>query len=473
MTAMQLPPFPSFPAPIQTARFFKDPFTLIKECRRKLGDLFTLRLLGMGNWVFVSQPDHIREVFKAPPDVLVSGEINASTLGFMLGLDATFCLDGEAHLKRRKLMHPFFNGRAVLDKVDLIREVTITETAKFPHGQPFAFQPWSLHSALVVVMNLLFAASKPKDLEALTTAFERFAHDGLRSPLLLMPFLQWNLGRFSPWGRILELRRQAIVAFDRAIAERREHPELFGEGDVAAVICAYRTEAGEPLASESIRDEILNDIFAGHETTGNTLAWCLECALTHPRVLERLREEIDGVLGGEPIRAENLKSLPYTLAFLEECFRLRPLAPTEGIRLVKQAFQLGEFLLPPGTILVHSSPLFAERPELFEDPDTFEPERFLDRKMKPFTWNPFGGGRRMCLGKGLAEVELAVAMATLLARFDIRLAQDKVLPERAGFFFAPSQGLRITVSPRPARARTTLAQTASDSSSRQASEPSA
>jgi cytochrome P450 len=451
MNAMKLPPFPSLPAPLQTARFFKDPFSLTKECRRKLGDLFTLRLLGLGNWVFVSQPDHIREVFKAPPDVLVSGEINASTLGFMLGLDATFCLDGDAHLKRRKLMHPFFNGRAVLEKVDLMREVTLAELEKFPAAGPFPFQPWSLHSSLVVVMTLLFGASKPADLEELTEVFENFAHKGLRSPLLMMPFLQLNLGRFSPWGRILGLRKKTFEVFDRAIAERRERPEEFAGRDVAAQVCAWRNEAGEMLSAESIRDEILNDIFAGHETTGNTLSWCLECALTHPPVLEKLRAELDGVLAGEPIRAEHLKSLPYLLAFLEECFRCRPLAPTEGIRMVKQPFQLGEFLLPPGTIVVHSSPLFAERPEIFEDPDTFEPERFVDRKMKPFTWNPFGGGRRMCLGKGLAEVELAVTVAILFSRYDIKLAQAKVEMERAGFFFAPSQGLLIEVTPRPAQ----------------------
>lgn len=451
MNEMRLPPFPRLPAPLQTARFFKDPFTLTKACRRQLGDLFTLRLLGLGNWVFVSQPDHIREVFKAPPDVLVSGEINASTLGFMLGLDATFCLDGEAHLKRRKLMHPFFNGRAVLEKIDLIRDATVAELDKFPLGRPFPFQPWSLHSSLVVVMHLLFGASKKEDLDELTEVFERFAHQGLRSPLLMMPFLQWNLGKLSPWGKILGLRQRAFEVFDQAIAERREKPEAFAGRDVAAVVCAWRNENGEPLPAQSIRDEMLNDIFAGHETTGNTLAWCLECALTHPPVLEKLRAELDGVLAGEPIGAGHLKSLPYLLAFLEECFRCRPLAPTEGIRMVKQPFQLGEFLLPPGTIVVHSSPLFAERPEIFEDPDTFEPERFVDRKMKPFTWNPFGGGRRMCLGKGLAEVELAVTLAILFSRYDIKLAQQKVEMERAGFFFAPSQGLMIEVSPRQAQ----------------------
>ncbi len=437
-----LPPFPAISALNQTIRFFKDPFALTSQCRRELGDLFTLHLFGMGKWVFVSSPEHLKEVFKAPPDVLVSGEINSAMLGFLLGKDATFCLDEEKHLERRKLMHPYFNGRAVLEKVDLIRDSTLEELAKWPE-QPFSFLPWAMHTSLAVIMRLVFGASSADELSELTSVFERYSHDGLRSPLLMMPPLQINLGRFSPWGRILEQRREVYATFSRAIAARRAEPELYGDGDIASILCRMQGENGNLLSEESIRDEILTDLFAGHETTAKVLTWAAECALTHPEALAKLRDEVDSALGGEPIRAEHLKQLPYTLAFLEETQRYRPLAPFAGIRLVKSPFQLGDFLLPPGTTVVQCLPLLAQRTEIFAAPDEFEPEHFFERKMKPFTWNPFGGGRRMCLGKGLAEVELAVFLATILSCFEISLAQETVERIRAGFFFAPSHGLLI------------------------------
>ena len=447
MPISNLPPSPRMSALTQTIRFFKDPFALTSYCRRELGDLFTLRLLGMGNWVFATEPQHIKEVFKAPPDVLVSGEVNAAMLGFMLGQEATFSMDGDPHLKRRKLMLPFFNGKGLLEKIELIREVTKAELAKIPHGEPFCFGPFAMRISLGVVMHIFFGASPKTEVEELTRVFERYAEDGLRSPLLMLPLLQLNLGRFSPWGRILGLRKRAFDAFARAIASRRASPALFEKGDVASLLCEWRDENGLPLSEESIRDEVFNDLFAGHETTAKVLSWSLVCALSHPQALARLREELDRVLGGGPIRADHLKELPYTMAFLEETRRYQPLAPFAGVRLAKQPFALGGYLIPPGTKVVQGISVLAERQEIFENPEKFEPERFLTGT-KPYNWNPFGGGRRMCLGKGLAEVELAVFLATLLTSFDIELAQPSVERERAGFFFAPSHGLKLVIRPR-------------------------
>lgn len=447
MSNTQLPPFPNISALQQTKRFFKDPFALISDCHRDLGDLFALRLLGMGNWVFVSRPDHIKEVFKAPPDVLVSGEINAKMLGFLLGTDATFSLDGDAHLQRRKLMHPYFNGKRVLENIGLIHRVAETGMANWPVGKEFPFLPWSMHVSLRVMMDLIFGASEASEVEKLTASFQRYAEDGLRSPLLMLPFLQLNLGRFSPWGRILALRAEVFAEFDRAVAQRRQNPGSLEQRDIAGLLCEGSSDLG-PLSDSSIREEIFNDLFAGHETTAKVLAWALECTFTYPEAGARLREEIDRVLGKDPITADHLKSLPYTQAFLEEVRRMRPLAPFAGVRLVKQPFSLDGFLLPPGTTIVQALPLLAARPEIFDDPTSFKPERFMDMTIKPFTWNPFGGGRRMCLGKGLAEVELVVFLATMLQKFEFQSVQRTIEKVRAGFFFAPSKDLPIRVTPR-------------------------
>lgn len=447
MRVAHLPPSPALSKLTQTIRFYKDPFNLLDECHRKLGDLFCLRLIGMGNWVFASDPEHLKTIFKAPPDTLVVGEVNSSILGFMLGPNAIFSLDGDPHFERRKLMQPYFNGKAALSQIDLIRDVTLAELGKCPPGKTFSFGAWSMHTTLAVIMNVLLGALKPHEIEALTQLFSRYSARALRSPLLALPALQLNLGRFSPWGRILALRRETARVFDQVVSNRLAHPVQPGQ-DVLASMCEWRNEDGEGLSQEAIRDEVMNFLFAGHETTAKILSWSVACALTQPTAMARLRSEIDSVLGGEDIRMEHLRRMPYLLAFLEETRRFRPIGAFTSVRLVKQPFELGDYLLPPGTTIVQGLSLLAKRPDIFEHPEVFEPERFLSTQLKPYSWNPFGGGRRMCTGKGLAEIELAVMLATLLSKFEVKLAQSTIHRVRDGLFFGPSQGLLIEITPR-------------------------
>jgi len=248
---------------------------------------------------------------------------------------------------------------------------------------------------------------------------------------------------------VLHLRDRTFEVVDRALDRRYADPERFAGRDVASLLALAPGEDGAILSRQTVRDEIMNDVFAGHETTGTTLAWCLELALTHPEVLAKLRAETDAVVGTGLVRAEHLKRLPYLRAFLEEAVRVRPISPVAGIRVVKEKYSIGGYELPAGTVVAHSNSIFAAREEVFENPERFDPDRFLGKAPQAYSWNPFGGGRRMCLGKGLAEVELAVVMATMLGRRDIVLRQDKVERQRAGVFFAPSQGLLIETRRRP------------------------
>lgn len=449
MVASKLPPGPPFSAFKQTSRFLKNPFDLLEECRRDLSPIFKLELLGLGRWVFVTQPELIKEVFKTAPDVLVSGEVNTKMLGFMLGLDATFCLDGEEHAERRKRVLPMFNGKAILEKADAIGRLAGEQVDAWPEGAVFKMLPWSQKVALRVMVEICFGAGDDEEREEIVEHFHRYVVEGLSSPLMMMPFLRLNLGRKSPWGKVLYLRDRTFEVVDKALDRRYADPARYAGRDVASLLALAPGEDGELLPRQAVRDEIMNDIFAGHETTGTTLAWCLDLALAHPEVLAKLRAEIDAVVGTEPVRAEHLRRLPYLRAFLEEAIRVRPISPVAGIRVVKEKYSIAGYELPAGTVVAHSNSIFAAREEVFENPERFDPDRFLGKSPAAYTWNPFGGGRRMCLGKGLAEVELAVVMATMLGRRDIELRQDKVERQRAGVFFAPSGGLLIETRRRP------------------------
>ena len=443
-----LPPAPRLPKLLQTAKFIKNPFPLLQDCFDRLGPIFRLELLGLGKWVFVGDPNLVKTLFKASPETVHSGEINSKQLGFMLGLDATFSKDGDDHMQRRRLMLPHFNGPGAKEMIPLIQQRAKLGMARWPEGE-FEFQRWAHRLSLEILVHAVFSASAEAAVEDLLEKFDRFAGDGLRSPLIMLPWLQLDLGRWSPWGRVLEMRRQVFSAVRALVSERLADREGFGEKDVASKMVNAKQTDGSYLHEDSLVEEIINDIFAGHETTGNIMSWCLECVASRPKVLDELRAELDRELGDRPLEASDLRRLPFLHSVIQEAIRYRPLAPMAGMRLTKQPFQLGEYQLPAETIVVQCFPVMANRSELYANPSMFDPQHFSEENKPPaYHWNPFGGGRRMCLGKGLAEIELAVIMAEIFRRYDVEIQQPDVKPVRDGVFFAPSEGLRVRCRPR-------------------------
>jgi len=433
---------------VQTLRFLKDPFSLIADAQKEAGDVFSIKVLGLGHWVFLGSPDLIKTMFKAPTDVLAAGEVNRKQLGFMLGTDATFSHDGDDHRERQRIVHPLLNGRGIRQHVGLIREVALRTVDGWPEGERFPILHRCHRISLDVLFETFFRESPPERRLELADLFDEFATRGLRSPLIAMPMLQIDLGPISPWGRIMRLRRRVREEFAKEI-ERYLAREDGGEnpGILVSMIRA-RQRDGQALTDAQLLDETINLLFAGHETTGAILTWTIECLYSRPEILERVRQEIAEVVGEGPVEADHLEKLTYLDAVIQETMRYRPLAPMAGVRLAKQPFDVGGYTVPEGMLVAQCFPLMAKRPELFEAPDEFRPEHFHERKFKPFEWHPFGGGTRMCIGRGLAELELEVALATLVPRIDFTIAQEKVEAVRSGFFFGPSEGLQVIMEKR-------------------------
>lgn len=448
----KLPPGPSLSVPAQTVRFFRDPFTLMEESVKECGEIFTLRILGLGRWVFLCSPALVKEMFKAPADVLTAGEINRKQLGWIFGSNASFSLDGTEHRERVRIVHPQLNGPRVHLHIDTMLSVVNRAIDSWPIGEPFAFLPRAHRISLDVMVHAMFGRSSLDRLAELAELFDRFATRGLRSPIIAMPLLQVDLGRLSPWGRFLALRRQVQEAFGQEIAARlRRHESEAVPSETTEVIEALieaRQRDGQGLDADALLSEVMVLLFAGHETTGSILTWALECVLSNPGVANRLREEIREVIGEGAVASEHLEHLPYLDAVIHESIRYRPIAPMAGIRLAKEDYVIGGYRITAGSIVTQGFPAMARRADLFDNPHVFDPEHFFKRKMKPFEWNPFGGGTRMCLGRGLAEVELKVALATLLQRTTLVSGQKDVRPVRHGFFFAPNRGLQVVMDSR-------------------------
>jgi cytochrome P450 len=394
----------------------------MESCRARYGKRFTIRLLQSPPFVYLSDPDEIKEIFTAPPDVLHPGE-GAKILEPIVGANSVILLDERAHLSQRKLMLPAFHGERMDALTGLLREVTEREVASWPLEQPLALHPRLQGLTMEVILRAVFGLDPGSRLERvrelLTTNLEFGAH-----PASMIPALQ----RGSRWREFVARRDESDALLFELIDERRADPEGEQRDDVLAMLLAARHEDGSPMSKQEVRDELMTLLVAGHETTASELAWAFERLARTPDVLGRLVREIDA---GEDDA--------YVTATIHETLRRRPVIPNAAPRLVKQPVEIGGFHYPEGVCLLANAYLVHHDPDIYPDPYAFRPERFLDESPGTYTWIPFGGGRRRCLGASFAMLEMKIVLREVLSRAVPAPASD------------PTEGSRrraITLSPR-------------------------
>jgi cytochrome P450 len=437
MSGDGLPPGPRRPALLQTLAmtFAFDRFATM--CSERFGPIVTLRLLGFGPMVAVTDPALIKQVFTGDPDVLHSGAANAQ-LSAVLGHGSVILLDGQRHLRRRKLLLPPFHGEAVRAYADVVAEITAAEIARWPRGRPFAILPRTRAITLEAILRLVVGVRDEERLARLRALLPRIS--GSMAGIVLesaRPGLaDGGLGPRLPWVRT---RLRAARVLDEEIAAHRAAPE--GRDDVLALLVAARDEDGGALSDEELRGELLTLLLAGHETTATALAWCFERLVRHPDVLARLQDDLAGGDGA------------YLDAVVSETLRSRPVVDSAQ-RLLTEKLELGGYRLPAGT-RVAASIWAVQHSAAFEAPERFAPERFLERPVAPYTLIPFGGGVRRCIGASFAEMEMRTVLRTVLNRVDLQ--PTSAAPETArrgrGITTVPARGGRVVVGERADVAR--------------------
>jgi cytochrome P450 len=443
----QLPPGPRMPAALQTLGFWTRPNAFIERCGARYGRRFTLRLLAQPPFVVLSDPEEIREVFQAPPDVLHPGE-GARILEPLLGRHSVIVLDEEAHLEQRKLLLPAFHGERMQRLSGLMAQLADAEVASWPCGEPVALHPRLQGLTLEIILRAVFGleqGSQMDELRGLLTKILAFAE----SPLSMQPRPPQPLtirGPIARQDRMLERTDELILEL---IDERRSAGASPGAGaekvrgngkgkevaresvDVLAMLLDAEHEDGSPMSSQELRDELMTALVAGHETTASELAWGFERLAREPAVLERLYEELEGD-----------SDETYLTATIQEILRHRPVLPQAEPRMVKQPVTIGGITYPPGVMLVAFIHLLHHDPELYPAPHAFRPERFIEseggRTPGTYTWIPFGGGRRRCLGASFALLEMKLVLRAALERYELHPAGEH--PER-------TRRRHITVSP--------------------------
>ena len=427
---MRLPPGPRQPRAMQTLGWWARPVAFIERCRARYGKRFTLRLLSTPPFVIISDPNQVKEMFTAAPEVLHPGE-GARILEPVVGKNSVILLDERAHLSQRKLMLPAFHGEKMERLAGLMSEVAEREAASWPRGEPLQLHPRLQALTMKVILRAVFGLEEGDRLERLSVRLTEILAIG-SGPTGMFPFLQVNLGRLTPWARFMQMREEADELIYELIEERKADPTE--RDDILSMLLAARHEDGSPMSPVELRDELMTLLVAGHETTASELAWAFERLAREPRVVARLVEEIDAGDGDA-----------YLTATVQETLRRRPVLPNAAPRLVKEPVEIGGWAYPPGVCLIAHSYLIQHDPEIYPDPYEFRPERFLDQAPGTYTWIPFGGGRRRCLGASFAMLEMKLVLRTVLA-------QSEVSPGSAGAELARRRSITLS----PSRGATTL-----------------
>jgi cytochrome P450 len=432
-----LPPGPRSPALIQTVAWWNRTIPFLERCRTRYGKRFTIRLLGAPPFVMISDPAQIREVFTAPADVLHPGE-GAEVLEPIVGRNSVILLDESRHLAQRKLMLPAFHGERMQRLSGLMGEVAEREVASWPRDEPIDLHPRLQSLTLEVILRAVFGLDPGERLDAVRAHLTEMLEFGAR-PISLIPQLQSVFGGFGRWARFARVHEETDRLLFELIDERRAGAEE--RDDVLAMLLSARHEDGSPMSPQELRDELMTLLVAGHETTASQLAWAFERLGRTPRVTERLTEELDG--GGEE----------YLEATIREVMRRRPVIPNAAPRLVKRPVEVGGWEYPPDVCLVANAYLVHHDADVYPQPYEFRPERFLESEPGTYTWIPFGGGRRRCLGASFAMLEMRLILRAVIGSSEIRVERaEHEIARRRAITLSPRRGARTIVvdrSPRP------------------------
>ena len=425
------PPGPSLPPLIQTLGFMLAPVRWITSCRRRYGDVVAFRTRFDPYFVIVFDPKVVKQVFQAPPDRLHAGKANA-ILGPVLGERSVLLLDGAEHLRQRKLMLPPFHGKRLKAYEQVMREATDHAIGTWPVGEPFALMPSMQLLTLEVIMRTVFGLEEGARKDELTRRI-RAMMDPLSRRLGIL-VMATSGGRFGGTAaqRFVERRRRVDEAIYEEIERRRAAPDLEERDDVFSMLVLARDEDGNALTDEELRDELVTLLVAGHETTATGLAWTFERLLHTPRVLDELERRLAG--GDET----------YLDAVVKESLRARPVIPGIGRVVQDEPFELGGYTIQPGIEINPSINGLHRRPASYPNPGEFRPERFLgDDPPDTYTWIPFGGGVRRCLGASFALMEMRTVVRRVLERTRLEPVGGPEKVQRQGITMVPKRGARV------------------------------
>jgi cytochrome P450 len=430
-----LPPGPRMPSVLQAAGWALRPLAFMDRSEQLYGEIFTLRVRHGRPWVFLTNPEHVKQVFTTAPELLRAGAGEANPLlRPLLGPRSVMLLDEPEHMSDRKRLLPSFHGGRMPEYGEMISAVARRQIETWPLGEPFALWPRMQAISLEVVMRATFGDIDNERMERLRARLVAMT-DWINSPRRLALLAAVGARSMTASTGFKEVMRSVEELVLDEVRRRRAAPDRGERNDILAMLEGAYYEDGSRMSEEKMRDELVTLLSDG--PTATSLAWAFERLLRHSDKLARLRQE---VLSGE--------GEEYIEAVVKETLRLCPAVPVVMRRLA-EPMHLGGYTLAADTIVAPCVFLMHRRGDIYPEPRRFQPERFLDRAAGTYTWIPFGGGVRRCVAASFAQLEMKRVMQTVISEVELHASQSRSEGvARSSVSFVPDGGALVVATRR-------------------------
>ena len=426
-----LPPGPPLPRFLQTMAFVFAPAPFLDACRRRYGDVVTMGTLFDSKFVMVFDPEIVKQVFRGPHEQLRAGEANAP-LGPVLGPRSVLLLDGDEHLRQRRLMLPAFHGERMREYEQVMTAAADRTIDSWPVGETFTLLPAMQSLTLDVIMHAVFGVEEGPQQEELKRRVRAMLDPVGNRAAILHDDAVRRAARRRPggWSASQRQRRAVDEMIYAEIARRRDADDLEERTDVLSMLLLARDEDGEAMTDAELRDELVTLVVAGHETTATGLAWAFEELLRSPAGARARAGRGGRGRHGLPRRRREGDAAPA---------HGRAGRRPRGARRAVPAERLHD---PAGD---RDQPLDRRAstgaPTAIPTRPSSGPERFLGPDAPDtYTWIPFGGGTRRCLGASFATFEMRVVIARVLERASLASAGPPEKGVRKGVTIVPTAG---------------------------------
>lgn len=437
-------PRPTTPSFLRRLKLIFRPIDYLEDYGKQFGDFIVI-----GNsetpFVYVNHPDAIQQIFTAKPEIFETGRGNG-ILRYLLGENSILLLDGVSHRQQRKLLMPPFHGERLQTYSHLIYQITQEILQEWKVGKSLLIRSEMQKITLKVILQVVFGLQQGKrydELQKLLTILLDSISSPLSSSLLFFTSLQKDWGKWSPWGRFLDLKSQVDQLLIAEIEERRSTGTLSGE-DILTLLMCTTDEDGEPMTVAQLKDQLMTLLVAGHETTASALTWAIYWIHYQENIQEKLR--LDLPKSDDNNFLEKAIKSSYLEAICQETLRIYPITLSTFPRILKEPLEIMGYEFPARTVLMPSVYLVHHREDIYPKSYQFKPERFLEKQFSPYEYLPFGGGNRYCIGNGLAMLEMKIVLATILSQLQLKLINPRPLkPIRRGLTVAPPNNLKIKI----------------------------
>lgn len=428
------------------------PFAFLEAARERHGDIYSLDL-GPLRAIVLNHPRHAQHVLRDRAASYRKGGAVWDTLRTILG-NGLVVSEGDFWLRQRRMMQPQFHRQRLAGLTDLmVRAIDDSLASWAPaarDGRPLDLLPAFNHLTMRVVVDTLFGASLPRaTLEEVADAM------GYVLGYVMLGAATRGLPAWLPLPGKRRFARD-LARFDR-IAHDLITTARKDRGDdnhlLALLLDVVDEQSGEGMDDRQLRDEIATLFLAGYETTSIALTWTFDYLTRHPAVMQALQDEVDGALAGRTPGFADLPKLPYARMVLQEVLRLRP--PAYFIpRVATEDDEIDGFPIPAGSEVVALTYTIHRHPDVWSDPDRFDPQRFADHGPRgsgaphPFAWIPFGAGQRLCIGRDFAMMEGTLALAMIVQRFRVSALGGHPARPALSTTLRPRDGVHVRLSPR-------------------------